>query len=371
MKRRGLLTRAPIVICAPAIIRSAFAQGGMGPGPGTPHTTAAGYTGPGDIVSGAVAWYGLRAYSSAQTGGTTKSVNVRRASDNTTQDIVILASGALDIASAQTFAGVDATGTGSIVPRGGNDQGVMSFTGGSVGDVVSGTGVVSGTTILASAGTNLWYVTNSQTVPSTTLTLRFALFVTKFYDQSGHSADLTQATSANQPQLLTAGGPISTLPGIASLQFGTPTWLFNNAAISAITPPYGLSIIGQLQLSGQAWFLAMHNTGEGILAFDRSGFNTVDMYGGTALTAPQADGSFHSVNTVVNGGSSSLNVDGATTTGNAGSSVTDVSVSLLGDKAAGAFSPLGTILEAGIWPSNVTSSIGALSANQHALGGGW
>ena len=61
------------------------------------------YVGPGDIVSGAIAWYGLRAYNLAYTTGTNKAINIRRASDNTTTDIVILTSGALDIATAATF----------------------------------------------------------------------------------------------------------------------------------------------------------------------------------------------------------------------------------------------------------------------------
>ena len=48
------------------------------------------YVGPGDIVSGATAWYGLRAYSAAVAAtGTQKAINIRRASDNTTKDILI------------------------------------------------------------------------------------------------------------------------------------------------------------------------------------------------------------------------------------------------------------------------------------------
>ena len=55
------------------------------------------YVGPGDIVSGATAWYGLRAYSAAIAAtGTQKAINIRRASDNTTKDILIRKSGNLD-----------------------------------------------------------------------------------------------------------------------------------------------------------------------------------------------------------------------------------------------------------------------------------
>jgi hypothetical protein len=64
----------------------------------------ASYTGPGDVIGGATAWCGLRGYSAAYAApGTGKAINIRRASDNATQDIVILSTGALDIASATTF----------------------------------------------------------------------------------------------------------------------------------------------------------------------------------------------------------------------------------------------------------------------------
>jgi hypothetical protein len=67
------------------------------------------YTGPGDLVSGATVWYGLRGYNAAYATGSNNAVNVRRVSDNATQDIVILSSGALDIASANTFAELGAS----------------------------------------------------------------------------------------------------------------------------------------------------------------------------------------------------------------------------------------------------------------------
>lgn len=61
------------------------------------------YTGPGDIVTHK-AWGGLRAYSAAVAAtGTQKALTVRRASDNTTQDILILTNGHLDVAAATTF----------------------------------------------------------------------------------------------------------------------------------------------------------------------------------------------------------------------------------------------------------------------------
>lgn len=60
-----------------------------------------GYTGPGDVVGGASAWWGLRAYSSAKAG--TNCCDIIRASDSATQTFTTLANGNLDTASITTF----------------------------------------------------------------------------------------------------------------------------------------------------------------------------------------------------------------------------------------------------------------------------
>jgi hypothetical protein len=59
------------------------------------------YVGPGDIVSGATAWWGLRAYSLATAG--TKAINIRASGDNATTDINTLANGNLDVATVSSF----------------------------------------------------------------------------------------------------------------------------------------------------------------------------------------------------------------------------------------------------------------------------
>lgn len=59
------------------------------------------YVGPGDIVPGAAAWYGLRAYSKAKCR--TRICNVVRASDSATKDIFTLGDGRIDVATLQGF----------------------------------------------------------------------------------------------------------------------------------------------------------------------------------------------------------------------------------------------------------------------------
>lgn len=59
------------------------------------------YTGPGDIVSGADAWWGLRAYGAATAG--TKAIRLARASDGAQENISTLSNGNLDTSTAATF----------------------------------------------------------------------------------------------------------------------------------------------------------------------------------------------------------------------------------------------------------------------------
>lgn len=60
-----------------------------------------GYQGPGNVVSGALVWGGLRAYSAATIGA--NAIRIKRASDSTEQDFITLADGSLDVASIATF----------------------------------------------------------------------------------------------------------------------------------------------------------------------------------------------------------------------------------------------------------------------------
>jgi hypothetical protein len=66
-------------------------------------TATSSYSGPGDVVSGATAFYGLRGYNNAYATGTNNAITIRRTSDSTTSNIVILANGNLDVATATTF----------------------------------------------------------------------------------------------------------------------------------------------------------------------------------------------------------------------------------------------------------------------------
>lgn len=64
------------------------------------------YVGPGDVVSGAAAWWGLRAYSAASIG--VNAVRLRKDDvGNTEQDFATIAGGGLDLAAIATFQGAN------------------------------------------------------------------------------------------------------------------------------------------------------------------------------------------------------------------------------------------------------------------------
>lgn len=75
----------------------------LAPAPRAAAAAAVSYTGPGDVVSGAIGWWGLRAYNAAVRGNNV--IELRRDSDNTAQTFVSLTDGSLDVASITTFKG--------------------------------------------------------------------------------------------------------------------------------------------------------------------------------------------------------------------------------------------------------------------------
>ena len=97
------------------------------------------YLGPGDVVSGAVAWWGLRAYNVAYATGSNPAADIVRASDSTTKTIDILSNGHFDVSTASTFCAsttctvaklYDQTGNGChLVQSTIGDQPALTFSG--------------------------------------------------------------------------------------------------------------------------------------------------------------------------------------------------------------------------------------------------
>ena len=107
-----------------ALTGAVHAQGGMMPGPGTPHAALV-VGGPCDLVT-FKGWYGLRACGTANKTGTQKAVNIQRSSDSTTTDILILSSGDLDVATAITFCAATTCTVQKLYDQSGNGQDLPS-----------------------------------------------------------------------------------------------------------------------------------------------------------------------------------------------------------------------------------------------------
>ena len=149
-------------------------------------TSCTSYTGPGDVVSGAAGWWGLRAYSCALAhsgASTTPVIDVRGSTTGTSCTIYLLGDGT---------GGIDLTTAGS-----------------------GGTGnqcLLGATTFCSSTNTNCT--------------------VSKIYDQSGNGITLSQSTTANQPTLT-----ISCVSSLPCMTFnGTSTGLLTSGNVTIANP---------------------------------------------------------------------------------------------------------------------------------------
>lgn len=282
------------------------------PAPGQLLLTGAGgakigaaYQGPGDIVSGALAFWSCRAYSLAKAG--TKAYRIVRASDSAQTDINSLANGLCDVPTPTAFC----------------------------------------------ASTTCKVVT--------------------YYDQTGALAcagstacDLTQATSANQPALTISalsGSPCATDSGVTGIALST-------AAVLAQAQPFTLTGIGERTGNLTGAQRLINSNGSATNFGWRSTANTVGMQSGT-ITATASDSAYHAfVVTYSNGGTSSIVVDGAATTGTLGA-ISLGGLFVVMNDATGSGDPMtGSFCEAGAWPSLFNSTqYGNMNGNMHGVNG--
>lgn len=86
------------------------------------------YLGPGNLISGATVWYGLRCYTLANAGG--NSIRIRRASDNAESDITLTSSCNLDTATASSFCNATSCFAKTIYDQSGNGINLTQATAG-------------------------------------------------------------------------------------------------------------------------------------------------------------------------------------------------------------------------------------------------
>lgn len=274
---------------APACAQEAVIGSGVYGG-----TKAQGYKGPGDIVSGAVVWYGLRAYTAAiAAAATQKLVNVRNSSSNETCDILVATNGGF----AATVSNCSGASSGTAV---------ATFCSGGGG----------------------------------------SCSVAKFYDQSGNGFDAPQLTAATQPGLL-----LSCLGSLPCLTFNGSTH-FNGVSITSTSEPSTLVVLAERTGSfttTMSTFSAFNGGNQPLIGYSNSG-NTMRLYAGTVVTATASDSAMHALQGTLNGASSVINVDGSETAVNPGAGQAATSIAL-GCDTLNCTGPLtGQVSEAGLWP---------------------
>lgn len=304
--------------------------GMMGNGTGGTAAPPPSYTGPGDVIGSTVVWFGARGYTGTQVAtGTQKAMTVRRALDNATQDILYLTSGALDNASAATFATVDATGTGAITGT------TLTFAGGHIGDTVTGGTVLNGTYIV-SGSSPTWTVNKSQTVASATLTLTWGLYATRLYNQGsgGATNDAVQATNSKQPQLiLNAIGSLAALRFVsansqvmvATITSQTQPLTFSAVVLNSLVSGIGPRVIGTLV--GGAEPTTFYQTAAALSLYVNASF----------IQSSNFSGSHFAMQAIDNSSGSYILVNGGTASGTLNTNATSTSLAIGGDPAGGSY----------------------------------
>ena len=299
------------------------------------------YIGPGDVVSGATAWYGLRAYNGAYAAATSKAVSLRRASDNTTCDFNVATSGALGVSasgcsagsglSLASFATTDATCTGTAA-----SSTTLTVTGCSstpnVGSTITGTGFtqpVYATAVSVAAGSGTITMNTAQTVTAASSTLTYGLYVTSWYDQTGSGNTVSQATAGNQPELLSSCG--NSLPCVVFISAKSTSLSF--ATFLSMAQPITVATVAQESITATANNRIFASStgptagnGGGILRWNSSTVFAEYLFATLNISATVTASALESVIGVWNGTSSSLVINNssfaavaaATTSWNAG-----------------------------------------------------
>lgn len=363
---------------------AAFAQI-IGDGMGSPYGgTAKLYQGPGNIVSGATAWYGLRGYSAAYASpGTNKSVNLRRASDNATCDFVVASSGNLGgtaAACAQgsglslaAFATTDATASCTIATTLATCTGASSTP--HVGSSVTGAGVAQPcyiTTVgsfTGGAGT-VGIAGNGTSSPCGTigvaasLTFTYGLFTTDAYDQSGNTNDAVQATAANQPELIPQC--LNSLPCILTSGGAVALNLQTSANVSLGSNPLTMSVVSERRSVGSNSTIFGNSNGPFVIYAGSA--NVFGMFAGSVVTVAATDNVFHAAQATFNGAASVFYLDGSANTLSPGTTTANTHL-YIGTDGFNNFC-ICIFLESGGWTGAFSSgNRSTMNSNQHSYWG--
>jgi hypothetical protein len=286
--------------------------------------------------------------------------NYRRASDNATQNGIILSTGAADIATANTFAGTDATCTGTISSTTLTCASGTYSAGGAphAGSTLTGTGIMQPSYIVScgtfTGGAGTCTLNAAQTVSvGETITMQYGLYVTEWYDQTGNGNNQTQSTAGNQPYLIP-----SCNNGLPCLYYNYPSLgtNTNNGSISIAGEPWTYaSVHYSFSYASQVRFLS-GGTANRTLIIEGSA-NAWAVSNSYSYNFSMSDLAWHSMQGSFDGASSLAYVDGlnAFTTFSGGSGVALSGFSIgYGPGVGNGWA--GYISEVGIWPKLFSST---------------
>jgi len=266
------------------------------------------YTGPGDIItSNAIAFWGLRAYSTATRGN--KLANVCDAGDAHCVDMLS-----------------DATTGDAVIPSSNPNCTTSGCTVKTLYDLTGGTACGGGAPVVC---------------------------------------DATQATEANRPTL-TVNCVNSVHP---CLTWTSSTQLLASPITPTQSQPYSATAIGKRTFaSAYSELAAVDTAGPVQLGFTDSA-NTAFIYASLLGTASATDSTFHAVQYMFSGSSSKLSIDGSSSTVNAGTNGFPGGSGFIVGSAGGNSASGVQSVEVGWWSVDESALFSALNSNQHSYWG--
>ncbi len=210
----------------------------------------------------------------------------------------------------------------------------------------------------------------NETLQALSITCAISCTVKTLYDQSGNTnclsatpCDLAQATEASRYSVTL--NCQNSHPCIAL----TPTPNMRTVPTGTITIPFVASMVA-IRTSNFTTPSNIFGSGTGLLqlGFNNSA-NQVFGRDGSQINVTAADSAWHAVQFLANDTSSAVYVDGANTTGSAGSGSQTGSLCLGDSSHCIQNAPNGNFAEGGIYNSDISANFSALNANQHTYWG--
>lgn len=347
-------------------LTATYASASNSPFTKTPITITgnAAFAGIGNQFSGAKGFWGMRGYNSAYATGSNPAFDYQSASGiGGTQTGVILTSGAFDIATANTFAGLDTTCSGTIAST------TLSCTGAAHAptalSTLTGTGITQPSWIAScgtfTAGTGTCTLNAAQSVGvAETITMQYELLTSKAWDQSSTGNHLTASGTA-RPQLLPNCGVL--LNSGPCLWFNGSTSALTASSVAGSFSAIGLEVVVNSTTScgGFCDILYVSHTGASTHTSELGSGNSANnnyVYSGVSpLNSTASNNAWHIMQGIPDITNGVNRIDGnADATGGTGAAGTTAATISLGAVSGASNFITGGIAEATIWGASPNST---------------